>query len=107
MLARRGPFRGGMSNAGASEGLPKMGDRSACGNDGSEGTRDHALLLLPRLARWALLPSLALAGFAPAAAAAAAAAGVGTTGAATALSTLLTNRWYVVGGWELTCQAHY
>ncbi|CBN76833.1 conserved unknown protein [Ectocarpus siliculosus] len=96
MLARRGPFRGGMSNAGASEGLPKMGDRSACGNDGGEGTRDRALLLLPRVARWALLPSLALAGFAPAAAAAAAAAaGVGTTGAATALSTLLTNRWYV------------
>ncbi|CAM9772691.1 unnamed protein product, partial [Ectocarpus sp. 13 AM-2016] len=95
MLAR-GPFREGMSNAGASEGLPKMGDRSACGNDGGEGTRDRALLLLPRLARWALLPSLALAGFAPAAAAAAAAAaGVGTTGAATALSTLLTNRWYV------------
>ncbi|CAM9146780.1 unnamed protein product [Ectocarpus sp. 6 AP-2014] len=97
MLARRGPFRGGMSNAGASEGLPKMGDRSTCGNDGGEGTRDRALLLLPRVARWALLPSLALAGFAPAAAAAAAAAaaGVGTTGAATALSTLLTNRWYV------------
>ncbi|CAM9125148.1 unnamed protein product [Ectocarpus sp. 12 AP-2014] len=95
MLARRGPFRGGMSNAGATEGLPKMGDRSACGNDGGEGARDRALLLLPRLARWALLPSLALAGFAPAAAAAAAAAGVGTTGAATALSTLLTNRWYV------------
>ncbi|CAM9935372.1 unnamed protein product, partial [Ectocarpus sp. 8 AP-2014] len=95
MLARRGPFRGGMSNSGASEGLPKMGDRSACGNDSGEGTRDRALLLLPRLARWALLPSLALAGFAPAAAAAAAAAGVGTTGAATTLSTLLTNRWYV------------
>ncbi|CAN0418656.1 unnamed protein product, partial [Ectocarpus sp. 12 AP-2014] len=95
MLARRGPFREGMCNAGASEGLPKMGDRSACGNDGGEGTRDRSLLLLPRLARWALLPSLALAGFAPAAAAAAAAAGVGTTGAATALSTLLTNRWYV------------
>lgn len=74
---------------------PKRALRRIFGDSGADSSNrpsEGRGLSLARLACGALLPSVALAGFASAAAA----AGVG--GAAAALSPLLTNRWWVTVG---------
>ena len=81
---------------------PKRALQRVFGNSGGDGNSrrppEGRGLPLARLACRALLPSVALGGFASAAAAAAAAAATTTTGAggaAASLAPLLTNRWWV------------
>ena len=77
---------------------PKRALQRVFGNSGGDGNSrrppEGRGLSLARLACRALLPSVALGGFASAAAAAAATT-TGAGGAAASLAPLLTNRWWV------------
>ena len=80
---------------------PKRALHRVFGNGGEGGGRPPKGdgLSLARLACCALLPSVALSGFASAAAAAR-----GAEGAAAALSPVLTNRWWVTVKNMLSCE---